>query len=107
MRGIIGSVRSNLSKIVVTAGAVATIGIGAAIPRPASADTTSTVLTAAAVLGGIALLTGAENTAPPCNYGYAPGVVYYGGARPYYGDRHVVVDRGFADRHVGGGDRRR
>jgi hypothetical protein len=113
MLGIIGSVRSNLSKIVVTAGAVATIGIGAAIPRPASADTTSTVLTAAAVLGGIALLTGAENAQPPCNYGYAPGyapnVVVYGGngGGRYFADRRFAGnERGFADHRSDGGRRR-
>jgi hypothetical protein len=77
--GIIRSVRSNLSKIVVTAGAVATVGVGAMLPRPASADTTSTILTAAAVVGGILLLTDGANVqaGPPCAY-YNNCPVYYG-----------------------------
>jgi hypothetical protein len=79
--GIIRSVRSNLSKIVVTAGAVATVGVGAMLPRPASADTTSTVLTAAAVVGGLLLLTDGGNVqaGPPC--------AYYNNCPVYYGDR--------------------
>ena len=85
--GIIRSVRSNLSKIVVTAGAVATVGVGAMLPRPASADTTSTVLTAAAVVGGILLLTDGGNVqaGPPCAYYPNNCPVYYGPV--YYGDR--------------------
>ncbi|MGD1065285.1 MAG: hypothetical protein ABR975_00525 [Vulcanimicrobiaceae bacterium] len=116
--GIIRSARSNIGKIVVTAGAAATIGLGAMAPAPASADTTSTVLTAAAIVGGIALLSGA-NQAPPCAYyGDCPvyGPVYgpaYGG--PVYapawggGRRGGYVDRGsygggrgFAGRGDGG-----
>lgn len=96
-----------------TAGAVATLSVGAIAPKAASADTTSTVLTAAAVIGGIALIAGAANQPnyePPCAYygDCAPPVVY--GApgwqgRPVYVDRGRVDDRRFAQRDERGGRR--
>ncbi|HTW83172.1 MAG TPA: hypothetical protein VMD91_03765 [Candidatus Sulfotelmatobacter sp.] len=84
LTGIIRSARSNIGKIVVTAGAVATVGVGAMLPRPASANTTDTAITAAAILGGIALIAGATSqpSYPVCGY-YDEPCPAYGG--PVYG----------------------
>ena len=46
---------NRLSKLIVATGAAASISVGAFMPRPASADTTSTILTAAAAIGAVVL----------------------------------------------------
>ena len=78
----------SLRKFGLAAGAAATVAAGAAIPRPASADTASTVLTGAAIIGGIILLSNANQGRADDSIGYTSN-----GGR-VYGDGRVVMPDG-------------
>jgi hypothetical protein len=78
------------SKFVMAAGAAATVTTGAMIPRPASADTTSTLLTAAAAIGAIVLYSNYEHKKAAANT--IVGYTRNGGT--VYGDGRVVLPNG-------------
>jgi hypothetical protein len=79
-----------LHKLIVAAGAAATLTVGAVAPRPASADTTSTIITAAAIVGAIILYNNYQHKRAaanqPIGYTRNGGVVY--------GDGRVVMPNG-------------
>ena len=73
----------SFSKFMLATGAAAAVTTGAMIPRPASADTTSTLLTAAAAIGAIVLYSNYQHKQAAANsiVGYTPngGTVYADG----------------------------
>ncbi len=79
-----------ISKFIMAAGAAAAVGTGALMPRPASADTTSTILTAAAAIGAIVLLNNYEHKAAAANA--IVGYTRDGGT--VYGDGRIVMPDG-------------
>jgi hypothetical protein len=81
---------AHLRKLAIATGAAATIATGALIPRPASADTTSTLLTAAAVIGGIVLYNNYQHKQAQANS--VVGYTRNGGT--VYGDGRVVMPNG-------------
>ncbi len=79
------------SKIIMATGAAAAVSTGAlAMPRPASADTTSTLLTAAAAIGAIVLLNNYEHKQAAANE--IVGYTRDGGT--VYGDGRIVMPDG-------------
>jgi hypothetical protein len=78
------------SKFMLATGAAAAVTTSAMIPRPASADTTSTLLTAAAAIGAIVLYSNYQHKQAAANaiVGYTPN----GGT--VYGDGRVVMPNG-------------
>jgi len=81
---------SRISKFIMAAGAAATVTTGAMIPRPASADTTSTLLTAAAAIGAIVLYSNYQHKQAQANQ--VVGYTANGGT--VYGDGRVVMPNG-------------
>ena len=81
---------SRLSKFITATGAAAAITTGAMIPRPASADTTSTLLTAAAAIGAIVLYSNYEHKRAEANT--IVGYTRNGGT--VYGDGRIVMPNG-------------
>jgi hypothetical protein len=81
---------AHLRKLAIATGAAATIATGAIIPRPASADTTSTLLTAAAVIGGIVIYNNVQHKQAQANS--VVGYTRNGGT--VYGDGRVVMPNG-------------
>jgi hypothetical protein len=81
---------NRLSKLFMAAGAAATVATGAMIPRPASADTTSTILTAAAAIGAIVLYSNYQHKQAQANQ--VVGYTRNGGT--VYGDGRVVMPNG-------------
>jgi hypothetical protein len=81
---------SRLSKFITATGAAAAITTGAMIPRPASADTTSTLLTAAAAIGAIILYSNYEHKRAEANT--IVGYTRNGGT--VYGDGRIVMPNG-------------
>ena len=79
-----------ISKFMMAAGAAATVATGAMIPRPASADTTSTILTAAAAIGAIVLYSNYQHKQAQANQ--VVGYTRNGGT--VYGDGRVVMPDG-------------
>ena len=83
---------SKLSKIAMTAGASASIFTGAMVsaPKPASADTTSTLLTAAAAVGALVLYNNYQHKRQQAN----TIVGYTGNGGTIYGDGRIVMPNG-------------
>ena len=79
-----------LHKLIVAAGVTATLAVGAIAPRPASADTTSTVITAAAILGAIILYNNYQHKRAAANV--PVGYTRNGGV--VFGDGRVVMPNG-------------
>jgi len=96
---------TKLSKLVVATGAAASISVGALAPRPASADTTSTILTAAAAIGAIVIYNNIQrkNAAANTVVGYTQngGTVYADGrvvmpdGQTYYPNSNVNGQYGY------------
>ncbi|HEY4440754.1 MAG TPA: hypothetical protein VGN14_09870 [Candidatus Elarobacter sp.] len=80
---------AQLRTFAIAAGAAATIGTGAIIPRPASADTTSTLLTAAAAVGALVLYNNYQKRQQANN---VVGYTQNGGT--VYGDGRIVMPNG-------------
>ena len=81
----------NFRKFAIAAGAAATLTGGMALaPRPASADTTSTILTAAAAIGAVVLLNNYEHKRAEANT--VVGYTRNGGT--VYADGRVVMPDG-------------
>ncbi len=81
---------NRLSKFIVATGAAATITTGALMPRPASADTTSTILTAAAAIGAVVLYNNIQRKNAAANT--VVGYTQNGGT--VYADGRVVMPNG-------------
>ncbi len=81
---------NRLSKFVVATGAAASISAGALVPRPASADTTSTILTAAAAIGAVVLYSNYQRKQAAANT--VVGYTRNGGT--VYADGRVVMANG-------------
>jgi hypothetical protein len=81
---------NRLSKFVVATGAAASISAGALMPRPASADTTSTILTAAAAIGAVVLYNNYQHKKAAANT--IVGYTRNGGT--VYADGRVVMADG-------------
>jgi hypothetical protein len=96
---------NRLSKLVVATGAAASISVGAFMPRPASADTTSTILTAAAAIGAVVIYNNIQrkNAAANTVVGYTRngGTVYADGrvvmadGQTYYPNSNVNGQYGY------------
>ena len=82
----------HLSKLAVTAGSVAMLSTGAiaSMPKPASADTTSTLLTAAAAIGALVLYNNYQHKRQQAN----TVVGYTGNGGTVYGDGRIVMPNG-------------
>ncbi|MBV9409131.1 MAG: hypothetical protein JO164_09910 [Candidatus Eremiobacteraeota bacterium] len=91
--------QGRFSKLIMAAGAAATLTAGSLIPRPASADTTSTLLTAAAVIGGIVLYNNYEHKKAEAN----TIVGYTANGGTVYADGRVVMPNGQTYYQNGGG----
>jgi hypothetical protein len=81
---------NRLSKLIVATGAAASISVGAFMPRPASADTTSTILTAAAAIGAVVLYSNIQRKQAAANT--VVGYTRNGGT--VYADGRVVMQNG-------------
>ena len=81
---------NRLSKFIVATGAAASISVGALMPRPASADTTSTILTAAAAIGAVVLYNNYQHKKAAANT--IVGYTRNGGT--VYADGRVVMPDG-------------
>jgi hypothetical protein len=81
---------NRLSKLIVATGAAASVSVGALVPRPASADTTSTILTAAAAIGAIVLYSNIQRKQAAANT--IVGYTRNGGT--VYADGRVVMQNG-------------
>ena len=81
---------AHLRKLVVAAGAAATIGAGALVPRPASADQTSTALLTAAAIVGAIVYSNVQRKHAQANQ--VVGYTNNGGT--VYGDGRVVMPNG-------------
>ena len=81
---------NRLSKLIVATGAAASVSVGALMPRPASADTTSTILTAAAAIGAIVLYSNIQRKQAAANT--VVGYTRNGGT--VYADGRVVMPDG-------------
>ena len=81
---------NRLSKLIVATGAAASISVGAFMPRPASADTTSTILTAAAAIGAVVLYSNYQHKQAAAN----TIVGYTGNGGTVYADGRVVMANG-------------
>ncbi|MEA2786435.1 MAG: hypothetical protein QOF71_2539 [Candidatus Eremiobacteraeota bacterium] len=81
---------NRLSKLIVATGAAASISVGAFMPRPASADTTSTILTAAAAIGAVVLYSNYQHKQAAANT--IVGYTRNGGT--VYADGRVVMPDG-------------
>ena len=81
---------NRLSKLIVATGAAASISAGAFMPRPASADTTSTILTAAAAIGAVVLYNNYQHKKAAANT--IVGYTRNGGT--VYADGRVVMPDG-------------
>ena len=79
-----------LHTLIVATGVTATLTAGAIAPRPASADTTSTVLTAAAVIGAVILYNNYQHKRAAANV--PVGYTRNGGV--VLGDGRVVMPNG-------------
>ena len=79
-----------ISKIMMATGAAAAMTAGAMVPRPASADTTSTLLTAAAAIGAIVLYNNYEHKRAAANT--IVGYTRNGGT--VYADGRIVMPDG-------------
>lgn len=79
-----------LSKFMMATGAAAVLATGTMTPRPASADTTSTLLTAAAAIGAVVLYSNYEHKKAEANT--IVGYTRNGGT--VYGDGRVVMPNG-------------
>jgi hypothetical protein len=80
----------SFSKFMLATGAAAAVTTGAMIPRPASADTTSTLLTAAAAIGAIVLYSNYQHKQAAANS--IVGYTRNGGT--VYADGRVVMPDG-------------
>jgi hypothetical protein len=91
---------SKFKKFITATGAAAILATGslAVAPRPASADTTSTILTAAAVVGGLVVLNNIENKNRAARWDNDHA--YYGNG--YYGNGGYGRDDHRSDRRDGG-----
>ncbi|HEY0381216.1 MAG TPA: hypothetical protein VGC72_03350 [Candidatus Elarobacter sp.] len=81
---------NRLSKLIIATGAAASVSAGALVPRPASADTTSTILTAAAAIGAIVLYNNYQHKQAAANS--IVGYTRNGGT--VYADGRVVMANG-------------
>ena len=81
---------NRLSKLIVATGAAASVSVGALMPRPASADTTSTILTAAAAIGAVVLYSNIQRKQAAANT--IVGYTRNGGT--VYADGRVVMADG-------------
>jgi hypothetical protein len=82
---------NRLSKLIVATGAAASVSVGAFMPRPASADTTSTaILTAAAAIGAVVLYNNYQHKQAAANA--IVGYTRNGGT--VYADGRVVMPNG-------------
>jgi hypothetical protein len=81
---------NRLSKFIVATGAAASVSAGALMPRPASADTTSTILTAAAAIGAVVLYSNIQRKQQAANT--VVGYTRNGGT--VYADGRVVMPDG-------------
>jgi hypothetical protein len=81
---------NRLSKLIVATGAAASVSVGALMPRPASADTTSTILTAAAAIGAVVLYSNIQRKQAAANT--VVGYTRNGGT--VYADGRVVMPDG-------------
>ncbi|HEX3466227.1 MAG TPA: hypothetical protein VHS78_19420 [Candidatus Elarobacter sp.] len=81
---------NRFSKFFMASGVAAAVTTGAMIPRPASADTTSTLLTAAAAIGAIVLLNNYQHKQAQANQ--IVGYTANGGT--VYGDGRIVMPDG-------------
>ncbi len=81
---------NRLSKFIVATGAAASVSVGALMPRPASADTTSTILTAAAAIGAVVLYSNIQRKQAAANT--IVGYTRNGGT--VYADGRVVMQNG-------------
>jgi hypothetical protein len=81
---------NRLSKLIVATGAAASVSVGALMPRPASADTTSTILTAAAAIGAVILYSNIQRKQAAANS--IVGYTRNGGT--VYADGRVVMQNG-------------
>lgn len=81
---------NRLSKLIVATGAAASVSVGALMPRPASADTTSTILTAAAAIGAVVLYSNIQRKQAAANT--VVGYTRNGGT--VYADGRVVMSNG-------------
>jgi len=83
---------NKLAKLAMTAGASASIFTGALVsaPKPASADTTSTLLTAAAAVGALVLYNNYAHKQQQAN----SIVGYTGNGGTIYGDGRIVMPNG-------------
>jgi hypothetical protein len=81
---------NRLSKFIVATGAAASVSAGALVPRPASADTTSTILTAAAAIGAVVLYSNIQRKQAAANT--VVGYTRNGGT--VYADGRVVMANG-------------
>ena len=81
---------NRLSKLIVATGAAASVSVGALMPRPASADTTSTILTAAAAIGAVVLYSNIQRKQAAANT--VVGYTRNGGT--VYADGRVVMPNG-------------
>jgi hypothetical protein len=81
---------NRFSKLFMATGVAATVSAGAMIPRPASADTTSTLLTAAAAIGAIVLYSNIERKQQQANT--VVGYTRNGGT--VYADGRIVMPNG-------------
>jgi len=78
-----------LRTLAIATGAAATLGTGAFVPRPAAADTTSTLLTAAAAVGALILYNNYQHRQQ------ANSVVgYTANGGTVYGDGRIVMPNG-------------
>jgi hypothetical protein len=94
------------SKFMLATGAAAAVTTGAMIPRPASADTTSTLLTAAAAIGAIVLYSNYQHKQAAANaiVGYTPnGGTVYGNGRVVMPDGQTYYPNSNGQYNYGGG----
>jgi hypothetical protein len=81
---------NRFSKLFMATGVAATVTAGAMMPRPASADTTSTLLTAAAAIGAIVLYSNYQHKQQQANT--VVGYTRNGGT--VYADGRIVMPNG-------------
>ncbi|HEY0393870.1 MAG TPA: hypothetical protein VGD01_05195 [Candidatus Elarobacter sp.] len=81
---------NRLSKLFMATGVAATVTAGTMMPRPASADTTSTLLTAAAAIGAIVLYSNIQRKQQQANT--VVGYTRNGGT--VYADGRIVMPNG-------------
>ena len=96
---------NRFARFITATGAAAILATGslALAPRPASADTTSTILTAAAVVGGLLVVNNIENKNREARWDNEHA--YYGNGyngNGYYGNGYSGRDNHRDDRRDGG-----